>query len=441
MGVDHQRVAFFLRRRRQHDPWDLPVPAVGDQEQVALLALGRHAGGRPRALGVHNHHWYLRHARHPELFDFEGQARAGGSYHRAHAGDRRADRSANRLALVLPLHGAAPELGQVFLHELEDGGRRRDGVSGVVPAARANRAHGECVVAGQQQHRFFGRPRLQPVAHVGPALRLQHGLHDLEAALRGPQVQVHDLPALAQEALFQQGAQVRGVPVELQQAEERAHGHDVLDHITLQLIAGDVAGRNGEDLDPPAFQRFGVDVAGAAVVDQQPAVLQVLAVPQDRVAVRLLLGVGVAVIVQRNENIDLGVAPRHRRLFCHHYRVVLVGAVNSRRIPALHSQDVESGPGEDPAKDVTHRHHAVAQLDTADEEFQVVDDHARDPFPSHRLTKVQASSPNPRGLHQSLKSPTSSRIIPHGHSGATPATGATARCRTGGPPPTRPPVP
>src|SRR5436309_3284357 len=99
VGVDHQRVAFFLRRRRQHDPWDLPVPAVGDQEKVALLALGRHAGGRPRALGVHNHHWYLRHARHPELFDFEGQARAGGSYHRAHAGDRRADRSANRLAL------------------------------------------------------------------------------------------------------------------------------------------------------------------------------------------------------------------------------------------------------------------------------------------------------------------------------------------------------
>ena len=75
------------RGRRQHQARRVAVQAADGERQVALLALGRDAGGRAAAHHVDDHDRHLGGDRQADGLGHQRQARAGGGGQRRHAAD------------------------------------------------------------------------------------------------------------------------------------------------------------------------------------------------------------------------------------------------------------------------------------------------------------------------------------------------------------------
>ena len=105
----------------------LAVAPVHREQEVGLLGLGGQTGGRAAALHVDEHERQLHADREPERLGLEvdaGTARGGDA---ELAGERAADRDADRGDLVLGLHRAHAEV-LVLRQLVEDVGRGRDRV-------------------------------------------------------------------------------------------------------------------------------------------------------------------------------------------------------------------------------------------------------------------------------------------------------------------------
>mgnify|MGYP002137566435 CR=1 FL=1 len=102
-----QAKGYFSRRK---NIFRVAVQAVDREGQVALLALGRDAGGRPAAHHVDDDDGHLGGHRQADAFGHQRQARASGGRQRGHAAVGGADDHVHRgqLVLGLPPRAAAP---------------------------------------------------------------------------------------------------------------------------------------------------------------------------------------------------------------------------------------------------------------------------------------------------------------------------------------------
>ena len=101
-------------RRRRHD--EARVVALARTQhlpQVALLGLGRDAGGRAGALHVDADDRHLHHGRGAERLGHQREAAARGRAHRPRPGVRRADGHVDHAQLVLDLADHDAELRAV----------------------------------------------------------------------------------------------------------------------------------------------------------------------------------------------------------------------------------------------------------------------------------------------------------------------------------------
>ena len=101
---------------RDHGDRRLPVPAVERHQQVGLLGLGRHAGGRAGPLDVADDQRQLDRHRQPDRLLLQHHPGAGGGAHAEGAAEGRAERRADPADLVFGLERADPEplvLGQL----------------------------------------------------------------------------------------------------------------------------------------------------------------------------------------------------------------------------------------------------------------------------------------------------------------------------------------
>ena len=96
--------------RRDDDARVIALAGAEHLPQVALLGLGRHAGGRAGALHVDADHRDFHHRRHAERLGHQREAAAGGGAHRAAAGVRRADGHVDHADLVFDLADHDAEL-------------------------------------------------------------------------------------------------------------------------------------------------------------------------------------------------------------------------------------------------------------------------------------------------------------------------------------------
>ena len=97
-------------RRRQHGKRNVGRPAEDGLVEVRLLGLGRHAGGRPGALGVDHDERELHRRRVGDRLRLERDPGAGARGHPEPAGPGCADRGANGGHLVFGLERRHPEL-------------------------------------------------------------------------------------------------------------------------------------------------------------------------------------------------------------------------------------------------------------------------------------------------------------------------------------------
>ena len=94
------------RRGGEHRQRRLAVAPVQRLQQVRLLGLGRHAGRRPGALDVDDHHRQLEHHRQADRLGLEVQPRTARARHAQRAAERRAQRHRRGRDLVLGLDRA-----------------------------------------------------------------------------------------------------------------------------------------------------------------------------------------------------------------------------------------------------------------------------------------------------------------------------------------------
>src|SRR5947209_4570570 len=77
--------------RSEYNPRRLTMTAHDQSEQITLLLLGWHAGGRPTALGIDHDKRRLSHSGEAKVFLHQRDSRASAGRHRAYAGEAGAD--------------------------------------------------------------------------------------------------------------------------------------------------------------------------------------------------------------------------------------------------------------------------------------------------------------------------------------------------------------
>ena len=102
-----------LARRRDDDARIIALPGAEHLPEIALLGLGRHAGGRAGALHIDADNRRFDHPRHADRLGHERKAAAAGRAHRAAASVRRADGHVHHADLVLDLPDHDAELARV----------------------------------------------------------------------------------------------------------------------------------------------------------------------------------------------------------------------------------------------------------------------------------------------------------------------------------------
>ena len=130
--------------------------------QIALLGLGRHAGGRAGTHHVDVDDRDFHHACRADGLCHQGEAAAGGGTHGPDAGMCRANDHVGNADLVFDLPNHDAQVAGVGGHPVQDARGRAHGVGRVELHARSGAAHGDGFVA---------RPHCQRLAALGQRLR------------------------------------------------------------------------------------------------------------------------------------------------------------------------------------------------------------------------------------------------------------------------------
>ncbi len=302
---DHRVEAVLDARHRHHDLGRVAVAAVDRREQVALLDLGRLAGGRPAALDVDDHQRNLGHHREPDAFLLQRIARPRGDRDGALAGVGGADRERAGGDLVLRLvHDAADALehvGQVVRHRR----RGRDRVHRADVHAGGEHAQRQRGVAVDDDLRL-GRPHGR-----NPVLEVEVLLRPRVARVEQPLIDLDDLRVLLAEREGDLLATELGIQA-VQVAQHPEHEH------VLALA------RVGDELVALALERDLVDAEAGLLQhvdrfdirgdDLRIAMLAPHALEQDLRAGLQLAGAHAAeqhLLVERDDEIGLVAAVGH----------------------------------------------------------------------------------------------------------------------------------
>ena len=237
-GLRAQREALGRVLGEQQDVLGVAVRGIGAGQDVRLLRAGRHAGGRPAALDVEQHHRHLGEIGQPQELAHQRDAGAGGGGEGARPVPAGADGDADGGQLVLGLHdavevpavlGHAQALG-VGLERLRQRGGGRDRIPGAHRGARVDGAEAGRRIARHQDLALgaLGRPHpdrqraVELLRRMVPAQR--HRLH-----VGGDEL------LLALELGRHGGAQ--HLKVDVEQRRERADIHHVLEQLALARVA------------------------------------------------------------------------------------------------------------------------------------------------------------------------------------------------------------
>jgi hypothetical protein len=229
-GEDGRRVAVAHLGRGDDHARRVAVRAVDRQVEVALLGLGRQAGARAAALGIHDDDGNLRHRGHAERLGHQREAGARRRGHRLDARPRCTEAGIDRGDFVLALQERAADDRQLRRQFLHDVGRRGDRVAAVEAAARADRARHDGVIAVHNQ-------AVAIAARLGEAeaeaIRLHQAARVVVARIEGVEVALQQFGALAEllgDRLF--GNRL----IEAEEFGDRADDDDVLAALRPGLI-------------------------------------------------------------------------------------------------------------------------------------------------------------------------------------------------------------
>ena len=189
----------------------LPVPAEHRLQQVSLLGLGRHPGGRAGPLDVADDQRQLDRYGQADGLGLQQNARSGGGGDAQRAAERSAERRADRGDLVLGLERADPEtlvLGQL----VQDVRGRRDRV-GAEEQRQAGQLRGGDEPVGQGRVADdvpVGARRQRRGLDLVPDRERLGGLAEVPARLEGGHVGLHDLGLAGELGLEVAQRAVRG---------------------------------------------------------------------------------------------------------------------------------------------------------------------------------------------------------------------------------------
>ena len=115
--------------------------------QIGLLDAGRHAGGRPAALHVHDHQRHFGHDRPAERLGLQGNSRTARTGDRHAARVARANRHGNRGDFIFALDERTAVFRQFAPQQFHDVRPGRDGVTRAEPHAGGDEAVAQRLVA------------------------------------------------------------------------------------------------------------------------------------------------------------------------------------------------------------------------------------------------------------------------------------------------------